>query len=294
LIFRNSKQAYKSEKKRSGTVIQRLFRLPGDHNNIYHSLINNGKLQFKDTAYHSVEVAARDMYGNVSYLKFYLKQKKRLLHEPESERPHSLKYDQQNTFNNDSIQLSFPANVFYEDLNFQYDKESGFANSRYSALHHVHDRFTPVHSFYAIRLLPRYIPDSLRSKAVIVYEAGNGQQASKTTRWEGEWLTTRAREFGNFSVMVDTAPPKIVPSGMKQNKLLTGNSLRFSITDNLSGIVSYKAYLNGNWLLMEYDPRDDQLSGFLPPDLPSGEHALLLIVTDDVKNAATYTFNFKK
>ncbi len=284
-----------SEKKRSGTVIQRLFRMPGDHNTIYHNLVNNGILQFSDTEYHKIDVAAKDVYGNVSHLNFYLKQKKiDLQNDVVVENTPFFHYDQQNNFNEDSIQLSFPANVFYENLNFQYSMESTYPNSRYSALHHVHNRFTPVHSYYTIRLLPRYIPASIKSKALIVYEDGNGEQIAKTTTWENEWLVTSAREFGDFYVMVDTSPPKIVPLRIVQNKLLTGNMLRFSISDNLSGIVNYSGYLDSKWFLMEYDPRNGQLSGMLPPDLPAGEHSLILIVNDDVKNGRTYTFNFKK
>lgn len=81
---------------------------------------------------------------------------------------------------------------------------------------------------------------------------------------------------------------------MKQNQLFTANTIRFSITDKLSGIVSYKGLLDGRWILMEYDAKNDRLQCTLDKQIAAGEHTLKVIVTDDVKNESTYTLKFKK
>jgi hypothetical protein len=61
------------EERRSGQLIQRLFRLPGDKNSIYHDLTNDGKIMLVDTLYHKVIVQASDAYGNAATLSFYIR-----------------------------------------------------------------------------------------------------------------------------------------------------------------------------------------------------------------------------
>jgi hypothetical protein len=282
-------------KKESGITVQRFFRLPGDRNPNYHDLVNDGKISFNDTAYHQIVVTAKDAYGNSSELMFYAKYSGVSEDEiTDTTASKIFRYSESNSFSTDSIRLSFPANILYEDLNFQYSVSEADGLKINSALHHVHNALTPLHSYYNISLLPRHIPDSLKQKAVIVYYNSKGNRSSKTSHWEGKWLVARAREFGNFAIMLDTDAPKISPVGMKQDQLLRTNMLKFIITDNLSGIVSYKGLLDGKWVLMEYDPKNNRLSCELDKGLSHGSHSLKVIVTDDVKNQNSHTFRFKK
>ena len=70
------------------------------------------------------------------------------------------------------------------------------------------------------------------------YEGGN---------WNQNRINLFTRNMGKFSLRLDTIAPVI--------KLLhiQGNSISFHIADNFSGIGSFKATINGNWLLMNYD-----------------------------------------
>ena len=129
---------------------------------------------------------------------------------------------------------------------------------------------------------------------MIVYENDKGGRSSKTSHWDGSWLSAKARDFGDFYVMLDTVAPKITPVGIRQNQLLTTNKISFTIADNLSGIVSYKGMLDGKWILMEYDAKNDRLSCVLDGTVSAGEHSLKVTVTDDVMNEGSYILKFKK
>jgi hypothetical protein len=61
---------------------------------------------------------------------------------------------------------------------------------------------------------------------------------------------------------------------VKQNQLITGSEIRFTISDNLSGIVSYKGFLDGKWILMEYDPKMIGSPVTWMQQLAKGEHSL--------------------
>lgn len=279
--------------KTAGKTIQRLFRLPGDHNNIYHNLLHDGSILLTDGLFHKIEVAAADAYGNVSQLTFFVRSNATSVTPKQKTTDERIfHYDQANIFSADSIRLNLPANILYEDLIFSYAASSG-NTTRASATHRVQNTDVPVHDFYNISILARAIPPPLQSKAVIAYDDGKGIKGTKTSHWEGKWLSARAREFGYFYVLLDTTPPRITALNAKQNQLLQGNTIKFTITDNLSGIVSYKGLLDGKWILMEYDPKINRLQCTLDQQVAAGEHLLRVTVVDDVQNEASYILKFK-
>jgi hypothetical protein len=90
------------------------------------------------------------------------------------------------------------------------------------------------------------------------------------------------RELGNFTILKDTIPPTI--------RLLycTNQAARFKIADNLSGISSFEATINGQWLLMNYDAKSATIMSerLNKNQLLSGNFEL--IVTDNAGNKSVY------
>jgi hypothetical protein len=66
-------------------------------------------------------------------------------------------------------------------------------------------------------------------------------------KWENGKVTFTTREFGEFAILKDTIAPDVARIACNQTYA------RFRVTDNLSGIYSFEASVNGNWLLMNYD-----------------------------------------
>ena len=67
----------------------------------------------------------------------------------------------------------------------------------------------------------------------------------------------------------------------------------FKITDNLSGIADFGTYLDGKWVVTDYDAKSSMLTHTLSPDLAAGNHTFKLVVTDERKNKAEYSVKFK-
>jgi hypothetical protein len=66
-----------------------------------------------------------------------------------------------------------------------------------------------------------------------------------------------------------------------------------TISDDLSGIDTYSATLNGKWILMEYEPKTNTITyDFDDNVVTDTECELKVIVTDNVGNSSTYTANF--
>jgi len=111
--------------------------------------------------------------------------------------------------------------------------------------------------------------------------------------WGGEFkngfIQTRIREFGDYYILIDTVPPEIIPLNIKKNKsLLAQNTIRVKTFDPLSGIATCNAYLNGKWILMAYDEKNDLLTYHFDKFLLNGENTFELIVTDQKDNKSIY------
>ena len=89
-------------------------------------------------------------------------------------------------------------------------------------------------------------------------------------------------KLGKFVIQQDLIAPDI------RRIYATGNTLRFRISDNLSGIANYEATINGDWVLMNYDYKTGIIySEKLNPEKPF-KGALILKVTDRVGNIKTF------
>lgn len=280
----------------NGTIIRRLFLLPGDNNNYIYDLVKEqGRIFLPDTLAHSLRIRATDENGNFSDLHFHVKfSGKKTLRLRAQSYSALFVYDKPNTFKADSMKLNLPQHSLYDTLYFKYSATSSGTRNFLSPVHHVHDPFTPLHAAGELQLLPRFIPDSLKKKAVIVYRNQKKKLSALTTHWEENYLAARIRDFGDYYVMLDTVPPIVSVIGLRQNNFLKGTRVRFLAADNLSGIVSYNGYLDDKWILMEYNARADQLICNLDSPLQKGTHQLRVVVVDEVNNKTTYTFNFRK
>ncbi len=103
--------------------------------------------------------------------------------------------------------------------------------------------------------------------------------------WDGEKIRFGISSFGKFTLLKDTTPPTIKYKPIKENVI------SFIIKDDLSGVKSYKATINGKWLLMNYEKKRNLIwSERLNKSKPlTGEFALT--VTDNAGNEQI--FNLK-
>jgi hypothetical protein len=119
-------------------------------------------------------------------------------------------------------------------------------------------------------------------KTTGVYRASGRYYSYEGGEWVNGKITFYPRELGDFTILSDTVPPVIT-------RIYTNtNVARFRIGDNLSGIASFEATLNGKWLLMNYDAKTGILVSekLDPKSLLAGD--LELTVTDQAGNKKTY------
>ncbi|MCS6917658.1 MAG: M23 family metallopeptidase [Chitinophagales bacterium] len=271
-------------------VVQKLFREPGDQNSIYQRVKNSGYVDLSDRRWRLVVIRAADASGNKSVLRF------RIRFSGAEQPPAALqgvcvKFQEGYKYRSDSVRVNIPPGALYRDAEFLVRplNQRSFFSARYQ-LGHAH---IPLHQPMEIALLPARTLLQ-KKQSMVVVQLNNGKPKALASRWEDGWLVASARNFGTYTIMADTLQPLILPRNVSQNQALSGRYVHFTVRDDLTGITSYSAHLNGQWVLMEYDPKEDRMTVVLDEPLKAGRHVLRLSVSDAVHNQATYELSFLK
>jgi hypothetical protein len=121
-----------------------------------------------------------------------------------------------------------------------------------------------------------------------------GEPYYNTTSRKGQKLSARTRTFGTYILVSDTTSPTVKPVNFEADKWISNNkTLKLKIEDDLSGIHSYRATINGKFILMEYNYKKDVLTyDFDDNIIAEAENNLKLIVIDNVGNSSTFEATF--
>ncbi|MDZ7774650.1 MAG: hypothetical protein U5L09_03065 [Bacteroidales bacterium] len=93
-------------------------------------------------------------------------------------------------------------------------------------------------------------------------------------------LIATPRRFGLYTITVDTVAPEITWPPLSK-AFAQGDTLGLiAIEDDSSGVMDYALYLNKEWVMAEYDAKNDALIYVVKDSLPAGEHTLRCIVSD--------------
>lgn len=270
--------------------MMRTYVQPNNPLNIYKKVVDKGILKFNGSHKREINIQAKDFFGNVSNISFSI------FHKAKENRNDSSKtnsgkmfyFDRENFFAAPDFLLYMPENVLYDTLLFNYQTLPPLSKY-YSNIHVVHHDKIPTHIKYCISIKPDSIPQHLLSKVFIAKINGKNQILNYGGKWSDGYLMTHVEGFGKFVVLADTVKPKIVPINIKDNmQVNAGDSLRLKITDDLSGIKSYNAYINNKWVLMEFDEKKNMLILEIDEHINPGKNVLKIIVEDAVNNRSEY------
>ncbi|WP_264534885.1 M23 family metallopeptidase [Flavobacterium sp. N1736] len=193
-----------------------------------------------------------------------------------------VRYNKDSNFEKDNMSVFFPAGTFYDDFNMNFDVKN---NKIY-----IHEDVIPVHSNFTITIKDSTYSESLRDKLYI----GRNNSYNGTIR-KGDVFTAKAKILGQYGLVLDTIAPVIKIAKPIQDKWISDmKSIQFTIGDSLSGIKSYNGYLNGNWVLFEYDNKTRKITHKFDADsmVAEGANDLKIEVVDNVGNSAIFETHF--
>ena len=284
-------QAIRSNRKLYRTLIE-----PGNKLNIYDKNEKGGIFKATDGKLHQIKYEITDVNGNSTSLSFKIQSREATFSRPEP-KGEQFKFNRNNHIRNDDIEFTVPEGALYNDVDFLFEKKPA-TQKFYSPVFKLHNAYTPLHFACPLRIKAVNLPERLQSKVMLAQvDPATGRIYSATGKFVDGWVEGNIRVLGNYALAVDTVAPKIVPLSITDKKTLTEtNRIRFTITDNLSGIETFNGTIDGNWVLFEYDLKNKLITyTFDKSRLQFGKnHVLNLTVTDFKDNSSTYKANFYK
>ena len=285
------------EKKKNGNNVHQTFVAPNNQLSIYNESLNRGRIILNDTSIHLISISVTDVYKNQSQVRFRLQSSETLLEKNINKSESFSKmmpYDQENSFSHKGFNINIPKGSLYDTLYFSY-AEAPSQPGTFSSVHFVHNRYTPLHKFCDLSITPDSIPIGFESNLIAAIINGKEELVPAGGEWDGEKLKIRTRNFGKYVIVIDTVSPEIKPLNIPDNKNMTGLSdIRFKITDDFSGIKSYTGIIDGEWVLFEYDLKNDLLAYRFDKKrlMQKRQHDLELTITDDRDNIGVYNTVF--
>ncbi|HEX8516817.1 MAG TPA: M23 family metallopeptidase [Bacteroidia bacterium] len=287
------------EKQKHNSKIQKCFLSKNNGIEIYKGVLNNGVINFTDDSVHWIKYIVKDFQGNTSELMLKVRSSSRVKVIAPVEDSSILKYDcsKENKFSKDDIEITIPANALYDDLDFRYSASPALKGTL-SQLHKVQDDETALQKAITLSIRPAKLPGTLQDKACIVSINSKGGKIYEGGKFKDGVVTTQTKSFGNFAVAVDTVAPKIrtafkyVPNTTAD--LRTAKTIGIIANDNLSGIRKYRAKIDGNWVLCEYEYKNDLLFYTFDSTLEKRVHTFEIEVTDDRGNTSKIMFSFRR
>ncbi len=199
---------------------------------------------------------------------------------------HYITANKPNNYKLGTTNVYFPANTFYEDFYLNLEHQSDTVM--------IHDNSVPAHRKFTVSFdVSKYRDEELKHMFIARLDK-KGKPNYMPTFKRGSQFTTKTRHLGTYTLAKDTIPPKIRPKNFKNKQWLTNyRYLSLHISDDLSGVESYEATLNGEWILMEYEPKKRTITyNFDDKILDQKQCELKVVVTDNVGNATTFNSSF--
>jgi murein DD-endopeptidase MepM/ murein hydrolase activator NlpD len=278
-----------------GPFFQHLSQLPGEHSGVYHPVSGDGVIDLPDMDIHIVRIEINDTYGNTSQLRFSVQYDNTLKKQGKfSSAAQKFLPGNVNVLERPDFEMYLPETCLYDTLTSFYNRTNSITSNAVSAMYQVNDPSVPVQGELTVRIKPdKAIPSPLKDKIVIQRSYRSSADVRKA-EWNGDWLTARFGDFGDFQAFTDTEAPLLNEIGSGDTVDLSGSKkIIFQPRDNFDVIKSFRAELDGKWLRFTNDK--GRLYVYIFDErCRYGVHELKVTVEDLVGNITTRTWWFKK
>ena len=125
-------------------------------------------------------------------------------------------------------------------------------------------------------------------KKYIAYFDNSGKVSSLGGKMKNGYMEVETRSMGEFTIKIDSVAPTIRASNFKDGQAVSSlKSLRFKISDDMTGIETYDIYLDDVWVLGQYDAKNALLYYEIDDKMKKGSNNVKVVVTDAVGNKKT-------
>ena len=272
---------YKKTKQR----VQKLFMKKTFPLSIIKADENNGTINVMPNLTYSYRINIADFYGNTTtvIIPIHYSPNKPIIGEELPKTNYFIKAETDANFEKDNCSVFFPPNTFYDDFYLNFDVKDKKMT--------VHDDTVPVLRSFRVTIIDSTQINDGRTFIGSI----NGKRTSyNATTKSLNVYTAYTKDLGGFALVRDTIAPTITIAKPIENKWISSQrTIQLTISDSLSGIKSYNGYLNGKWILFEYDNKTKKITHhFNDGIVTEGKNDLKVVVTDNVGNSTIFETQF--
>jgi hypothetical protein len=268
--------------------VQKLFRESNNPLSIITNEDENGFITVEEGFSSNYIIEVKDFKDNTVVISIPIEGVKQEIKEPKQElKTDDYIYAEQGTsITKGKFSIYIPANSLYENTYLNIEAKGDTLK--------FHEDVIPIHKNITISIDASNYNENDKDKLFIGRLNYRGIPYYNSTSRNGDKLSTRTRTFGEYVLVADTTAPIIKAINFDDGKWISKNeTLKIKITDDLSGISSYRATINDKFILMEYNYKKDVLTyNFDDNVILESENNLKLIVVDNVGNSTTFEATF--
>ncbi|MHC1731540.1 MAG: M23 family metallopeptidase [Bacteroidales bacterium] len=277
----------------SNEYIHRLHIQPGDKLSMYDGHVGRGVLSFNDDAEHEIKIIVTDTHRNKSWVTFRIKAVSMPPIPPASpECSKVIPWGRAADFTADGIRIHFPAGALYDTLWFSHrTRKSVYL----SPIHTIHDESVALHDRIRLSVRPDTLLQGMEEKLCLAQINNKGTASYAGGSYRYGFVSGEVNRLGDYAVTVDTVAPEARFSFARGANLTGRSQFTATILDEFSGIRSYEMLVDGEWILAEYDAKNNLLT-CRPGKSKMNEnstHTVELRVTDNRGNSRIVTSEFR-
>jgi len=269
-------------------TIQKCFIAPHNKLNIYNKSIGSGQLKILNGLNYSINIDSKDFKQNTTKIIIPVKGEKDsiLVRGQIIKTPYFIDNKIFNKFIKQNVSIAFAKNTFYKNfyLKFNVKNDTAF----------IDKNLRPLNKKFTLTFYLDSIKDDKRSNLYIASIVKNKYANYVNSIFKDNKVYTTLKTLGTYALLKDSILPTIKPLNFYNKQWLTNRKyLKVKITDSDSGIKKYNAYIDGYWILMEYNPKNGILSyNFNDKIYKKAKHLFKLSVTDNANNTNVYIATF--
>lgn len=271
----------------TGQRFQKLFIKTPYSLSLVKNNTSNGQLDITPGEVKNYRIEVSDFHGNKSIINGSIEysDKPATVANPKRITPYFVKAGNDHNYTKNNVSVFIPANAFYEDFYMDFDVKDSIL--------YLHNATVPVHTTVSVSFNVDHLSKEVLKKTFIAGFTDKKITYNSSVMEDGR-LTAKVKTLGNFKLAQDTIAPKIYAPSFAEGKWLTKNeTFSLKISDNLSGIATIDAWLNGKWILMHYDYKTKNIfHNFSDGIVAEGRNDLKVTVTDSVGNSTTFETHF--
>ena len=265
--------------------IIKLFIDQGNDLSIYSQNIDEGYLDVKNK-FSEFLIKLSDLKNNNLYIKIPIEF-------GDFTSPVSFDYDEElnksidnqleHNFNFENSKIKIPRNTFLKDVNLKLSSSQDSLK--------ILNPYIPV--FKNISVEFKNISDSKGNYLAFKDQNNNESFATSTINKNG-FFNLKTKSLGTYFIKKDTIPPKIRLQNFKDGDWITNKkNIKIKILDDETGIKNYNVWINGKWMLFEYEYKKNELVYNFDSYFENNvDNKIFIRIEDMVGNRTEKTFNF--